>query len=213
MGTYFVATVQYQPSMLGGNVAGSAHYYCCQLSFCWLVACQYCGPLQLHWGMSSSWGESKKCFEAQDVIIFLGGLWNKVYWNPIFAGPLRTPHLLRHTKKASPATPHHPKGNANQTSQRNGIRSRFSYELLQWFSRGEKGRWRCRRRPAAGSSSRCHQKWRGRQDRFAQADGTEEDEYHDDYWWACGENGKWCHGLSSLLIDIILVVRVQLFYF
>ena len=75
MGTYFVAIVQYQASMLGGNVAGSAHYYCCQLSFCWLVACQSCGPLQLHWGMwmSSSWGESKKCFEAQDGWLFFWG--------------------------------------------------------------------------------------------------------------------------------------------
>ena len=92
MGTYFVATVQYQASMLGGNVAGSAHYYCCRMSFCWLVACQSCGPLQLHWGMSSSWGESKKCFEAQDGWLFFWGAygtrsiatarqWQKNAWN------------------------------------------------------------------------------------------------------------------------------------
>ena len=72
-GYLFRSSSPIQASMLGGNVAGSAHYYCCQLSFCWLVACQSCGPLQLHWGMSSSWGESKKCFEAQDGWLFFWG--------------------------------------------------------------------------------------------------------------------------------------------
>ena len=97
MGTYFVAIVQYQASMLGGNVAGSAHYYCCQLSFCWLVACQSCGPLQLHWGMwmSSSWGESKKCFEAQDGWLF--------FWGAYGTRSIRRHHTWRSMRLCDPS--------------------------------------------------------------------------------------------------------------
>ena len=116
MGTSFVATVQYQASMLGGNVAGSAHYYCCQLSFCWLVACQSCGSLQLHWGMSSSWGESKKCFEAQDGWLFFWGAYGTRSIRPIATATATTTFVLwRHSKvwPSKSQTPHHAKGLAD----------------------------------------------------------------------------------------------------
>ena len=113
MGTYFVAIVQYQASMLGGNVAGSAHYYCCQLSFCWLVACQSCGPLQLHWGMwmSSSWGESKKCFEAQDGWLFFWGAYGtRSILNSTLPTPLRVPTWAMKMKPTIRMSRHDPSG-------------------------------------------------------------------------------------------------------